>query len=100
MGADSLSIEEARRVALSAQGLRGPRPSSGGVPALLRRLVAVQLDTISVLARSHAACVVPLEDWPAYAFKRRQWLAKGKRWHSVESPGNATDEVLARLRSE
>src|SRR5690349_10241111 len=99
MAADSLSIEEARRIALSAQGLRGPRPSSGGVPALLRRLGAVQLDTISVLARSHelvvyarlgavgrdrierafwgrgsdtfeywshAACVLPLEDWPAY----------------------------------
>jgi hypothetical protein len=133
MGADSLSIEEARRVALSAQGLRGPRPSGGGVPALLRRLGAVQLDTISVLARSHelvayarlgaigrgrveraywgkgsatfeywshAACVLPLEDWPAYAFKRRHWLAKGKRWHSVESRGSAIDEVLARLRSE
>jgi hypothetical protein len=133
MGADSLSIEEARRIALSAQGLRGPRPSSGGVPALLRRLGAVQLDTISVLARSHelvayarlgaigrdrveraywgkgsatfeywshAACVLPLEDWPAYAFKRRQWLAKGKRWHSVESRGSAPDRVVARLRSE
>jgi len=39
-------------MALRAQGLAGPRPSGGprGVAALLR---AVQLDTISVLARSH-----------------------------------------------
>jgi hypothetical protein len=112
---EALSLEEARRVALWAQGLRGGRPN-GGVVALVRRLGAVQLDTISVLARSHelvvyarlgavgrtrvergywgkgsttfeywshAACVLPLEDWPAYAFKRRQWLAKGKRWHQV-----------------
>ena len=49
---ESLSAEEARRVALSAQGLRGARPG-GGVAAMLRRLGAVQLDTISVLARSH-----------------------------------------------
>ena len=99
-----LSLEDARRVALNAQGLRGARVTKGGVAAMLRRLGAVQLDTISVLARSHelvayarlgavgrtrveqaywgpksetfeywshAACVLPLEDWPAYAFKRR-----------------------------
>jgi len=47
-----LSGDEARRIALFAQGLVGPTPD-GGVHALLRRLGAVQLDTISVLARSH-----------------------------------------------
>jgi uncharacterized protein YcaQ len=47
-----LSPAEARRVALGAQGFLGPR-WRGGVPALLSRLGAVQLDTISVLARSH-----------------------------------------------
>src|SRR5580698_9503657 len=94
-----LTTGEARRVALHAQGLSGPRPS-GGPAATLRRLAGVQLDTISVLARSHelvayarhgairrsaieaaywgpksatfeywshAACVLPLEEWPAYA---------------------------------
>lgn len=50
---ESLSLEEARKVALSAQGLRGPRAGAGGVAGMLRRLGAVQLDTISVLARSH-----------------------------------------------
>ena len=39
-------------MALSAQGLLGPRPG-GGPAATLRRLGGVQLDTISVLARSH-----------------------------------------------
>ena len=47
-----LSADEARRLALWAQGFSGPVPA-GGVPALLRRVGAVQLDTISVLARSH-----------------------------------------------
>jgi uncharacterized protein len=129
----SLSNEEARRLALAAQGLRGPRPG-GGVRAMLRRLGAVQLDTISVLARSHqlvayarlrgigrdkveqaywgarsatfeywshAACVIPLEDWPAYAFKRRAWVAKGKRWHSRDPGGhNVGAEVRARLATD
>ncbi|WP_242903280.1 winged helix-turn-helix domain-containing protein [Actinomadura terrae] len=47
-----LSADEARRLQLRAQGFLGARPK-GGVPAMLERLGAVQLDTISVLARSH-----------------------------------------------
>ncbi len=133
MATDSLSIEQARRVALRAQGLRGARVTKGGVAAMARRLGAVQLDTISVLARSHelvayarlgavgrkqveraywgpksetfeywshAACVLPLEDWPAYAFKRRQRRAKGKRWHVLAERDKTCSEVLARLRGE
>jgi uncharacterized protein YcaQ len=54
--AAELSLDQARRLALRAQGLIGPPP--GGrrdvrVSSLLRRLGAIQLDTISVLARSH-----------------------------------------------
>jgi uncharacterized protein len=133
MARDPLSIEEARRIALSAQGLRGARVTSGGAAAMVRRLGAVQLDTISVLARSHelvayarlgaigrarveraywgpqsatfeywshAACVITLEDWPAYAFKRRARRAKGKRWHRLEEKDKTSGEVLARLRGE
>lgn len=52
-----LRIGEARRLALDAQGLLGPYPHAGRpaarVMAALRRLGAIQLDTISVLARSH-----------------------------------------------
>jgi uncharacterized protein YcaQ len=52
---DELSSDEARRLAVWSQGLAGPASSrsAGGVPGMLRRLGAVQLDTISVLARSH-----------------------------------------------
>lgn len=48
-----LTADEARRLALRAQGMVGAPDRRGGVPALLERLAAVQLDTISVLARSH-----------------------------------------------
>jgi len=133
MARETLSMEEARRVALWAQGLRGPRGAVGGVPGMVRRLGAVQLDTISVLARSHelvayarlgpigrarveraywgarsatfeywshAACVVPLEDWPAYGFKRRAVLRRGRRWHRLEDKEASCRDVLARLEGE
>jgi uncharacterized protein len=48
-----LTADEVRRVTLRAQGLIGADSRRGGVPGVLRRLGAVQLDTISVLARSH-----------------------------------------------
>ena len=117
---------------LRAQGLLGTGGRRGGVPGMLRRLGAVQLDTISVLARSHelvayarlgpvprarveqaywhprrpaafeywshAACVLPIEDWPYYAFRRRALRARGKRWH--ESHETACATVLDRLRAE
>jgi uncharacterized protein YcaQ len=129
---ETLSGAEARRVALWAQGLLGPR-QSGGPRAMLRRLGAVQLDTISVLARSHelvayarhgaiarskierdywgkgsstfeywshAACLLPLEDWPAYEFKRRARRAKGKRWHSLKDHEHSCHDVLSRIRDQ
>jgi uncharacterized protein YcaQ len=99
---------------------------------MLRRVRAVQLDTISVLARSHelvayarlgpvgraavevaywpaskpqtfeywahAACILPIEDWPYYAWRRRSFAAQGQRWHQVSE--QACTEVLARLRDE
>lgn len=48
---EELSADEARLLFLRAQGLLGPRERDPG--AMLRRLGFVQLDTISVLARSH-----------------------------------------------
>src|SRR5262249_55829257 len=96
---------------LRAQGFLGSGARRGGVPAMPRRLGAVQLDTISVLARSHelvayarlgaipraqieraywhqrrpssfeywshAACVLPVEEWPFYAFRRRAFARRG-----------------------
>ena len=51
----ALSIDEARRLALTAQGLSGNRPARAGraeVLALVRRLAAIQLDGINVLAKA------------------------------------------------
>jgi uncharacterized protein YcaQ len=57
-GVEKLSADEARRVAVWAQGLAvgsrlGARSGPAAVGGVLRALGAVQLDTISVLARSH-----------------------------------------------
>lgn len=49
----ALTASEARTLALHAQGFIGAPDRAAGVPAMLRRVGAVQLDTISVLARSH-----------------------------------------------
>jgi uncharacterized protein len=117
---------------LRAQGFTGTEGRRGGVRGMLRRLGAVQLDTISVLARSHelvayarlgaigrdrveraywhpriadafeywshAACVLPIEEWPYYAFRRRAFRARGWRWH--QSHEDVCALVLARLQAE
>jgi uncharacterized protein len=128
----TLTPADARLITLRAQGLIGTEGRRGGVPGLLRRIGAVQLDTISVLARSHelvayarlgaiprsrieraywnpgqpgafeywshAACVLPIEEWPYYAFRRRALRARGVRWH--QSHERACADVLARLKAE
>jgi uncharacterized protein YcaQ len=156
----SLSADEVRRLTLYSQGFLGAAARRGGVTGVLRRIGAVQLDTISVLARSHelvayarlgpigreaveaaywpsphggptprmggsrpasplaspippgwpasrpktfeywahAACILPIEDWPYYAWRRRAIAARGQRWHRISE--RACDEVLARLRDE
>ncbi|HEY8478665.1 MAG TPA: crosslink repair DNA glycosylase YcaQ family protein, partial [Spirillospora sp.] len=128
-----LSADEARRIQLRAQGLLGAR-RTGGVRGMLERLGAVQLDTISVLARSHelvpyarlgpvgraaveaaywgapngtagtfeywahAASLLPMDEWPLFAFRRRAYLRRGWRWHKV--PEGVCDEIRARLRAD
>jgi uncharacterized protein len=51
--AEHLGAAEALAIILNAQGLAGPPPSEPDVAATLRQIGSVQLDTISVLARSH-----------------------------------------------
>ena len=131
----TLTPDEVRRMTLRAQGLLGATSwnrSRAGVAAMLRQVGAVQLDTISVLARSHelvayarlgpvtrsqieqaywhatkpaafeywahAASVLPIEQWPYFAFRRRALRARGVRWH--QSHQETCDKVLARLRAE
>jgi uncharacterized protein YcaQ len=127
-----LSPDDVRRITLYAQGFLGAGAKRGGVTGVLRRVSAVQLDTISVLARSHelvayarlgpvgrdaveqaywparkpttfeywshAACILPIADWPYYAWRRRAIAARGQRWHKVSE--DTCQLVLARLRDE
>ena len=150
---DEVSLRQARAMALHAQGLTSGvlplRPSQAAsaslkrrvaaVDATLRHLGAVQLDTISVLARSHelvpyarlggvgrdavetaywgggrgndhpgtatsfeywshAACVLPVEEWPWFAYRRRSYRRRGIRWHEV--PTHALDGVRSRLAAD
>ncbi|HXO07333.1 MAG TPA: hypothetical protein VN880_04850, partial [Solirubrobacteraceae bacterium] len=53
LGGLSLSADEVRRLTLYSQGFLGAAARRGGASGVLRRIGAVQLDTISVLARSH-----------------------------------------------
>lgn len=148
-----LSASDARLLALHAQGLlpgvlplrpgaaagASQRRRVAAVDATLRHLGAVQLDTISVLARSHelvpysrlgavgrdavesaywgggrgnahpgtatsfeywshAACILPVEEWPWFAYRRRSYRRKGIRWHEV--PTHALQDVVSRLAAE
>ncbi|MFD3726037.1 winged helix-turn-helix domain-containing protein [Streptomyces sp. NPDC058671] len=128
--AAELSADEARRIALRAQGFLGAPDRRAGVRGVLRALGQVQLDTISVLARSHelipyarlgavgrttvedaywteahafeywshAACVLPVEEWPHFAFRRRAYRSR-PQWHHDLSAG-AYDKVVDQLRAE
>ncbi|NNJ07852.1 winged helix-turn-helix domain-containing protein [Streptomyces sp. PKU-MA01144] len=125
-----LSADEARRIALRAQGFLGAPDRRAGVRGVLRHLGAVQLDTISVLARSHelipyarlgavgraavesaywteghafeywshAACILPVEEWPHFAFRRRAYRTRPQWYHDL--PDGAYERVLGRLRAE
>ncbi|MEU4210330.1 crosslink repair DNA glycosylase YcaQ family protein [Streptomyces sp. NPDC026206] len=127
-----LSADEARRLALRAQGLLGAPERRAGAHGVLRRLGAVQLDTISVLARSHelvpyarlgavgrdavesaywsgdhafeywshAACILPVEEWPHFAFRRRAMRARGHRWHVMQDSERSCAAVRDRLKAD
>ncbi|MEV7683583.1 crosslink repair DNA glycosylase YcaQ family protein [Streptomyces sp. NPDC088341] len=137
--AAELSADDARRIALRAQGFLGAPDRRGGVRGVLRHLGAVQLDTISVLARSHelipyarlgaigrrkvedaywtpapvggpspsphafeywshAACILPIEEWPHFAFRRRAYRAR-PHWEHKLTDG-AYESVIKQLRVE
>ncbi|MFM7210385.1 MAG: winged helix-turn-helix domain-containing protein [Actinomycetota bacterium] len=98
---------------------------------MLEHLGAVQLDTISVLARSHelvayarlgaigrnaveaaywggetafeywshAACILPMSEWPWFAFRRRHYARKGCTWRDAPSAKELT-RVLERLAGD
>ncbi|WP_405736184.1 winged helix DNA-binding domain-containing protein [Streptomyces sp. NBC_00028] len=134
-----LTADEARRIALRAQGFLGTPDRRSGVRGVLRHLGAVQLDTISVLARSHelipyarlgavgrktvenaywttasvgapparpnafeywshAACILPIEEWPHFAFRRRAYRSRPHWNHDL--PEGTYEQVIKQLRTE
>jgi uncharacterized protein YcaQ len=53
---ESLSVAEARRIALAAQGFAQPRPPVAGTRQLnlaMTRMATLQIDSVNVFARSH-----------------------------------------------
>ncbi len=54
---DSLSVAQARRIALAAQGFTDPKPGGGTdmrhLRRVLRRLHLIQMDSVNVLQRAH-----------------------------------------------
>ena len=139
--APDLDQQTARRLAIGGAGLAAIRPrqvGSADVLGVLEHLGALQLDTISTLARahelvpaarlghldrglidaalwgagseiahpgpvhtveywSHAACILPVTKWPAYAFRRREFVRRGKRWQWTTE--QAIERVRAQLRA-
>jgi uncharacterized protein YcaQ len=131
-----LSAAEARRLALHAQGMIGAPDRRGGVEGVLRDLGAVQLDTISVLARSHelvpyarlgavgradiekaywnheahgastfeywahAACILPVEEWPTFAYRRAHYRDRATGGWSMPTTREAEALVVGKLRDE
>ncbi len=128
----SLTIAGARALLLGAQGLLWPPTAAAtkeDVLQTIRRMGALQIDTISVVARSpyfvlwsrlgdyepawldqllaegalfeywsHAACLLPVEDYPLY---RRLILErlKGQRSHAwIEEHPTEVEQLLSRVR--
>ncbi len=128
-----LSLSGARALHLSAQGLnRPPSPASkADVLHCIRRMGALQIDTIHVVARSHllvlwsrlgayeprwlddllaegalfeywshAACFLPIEDFPLYrpAMLRRRNQSRQEGW--LRQHGEVGERVLERIRRD
>ncbi len=124
-----LGADDARLIAIRAQGLALTSDRPKTVTEVLRRTGAVQLDTISVLARSHelvayarlgpvgrdavedaywgeparafeyyahAACILPIEMWPYFSFRRQQLGRNVRPAHAASS--KTLNEVRARLK--
>lgn len=106
-----VSLEQARQFILDTQGLRTKRPSKSVVD-VTRRIHSIQIDTISVVSRSHnlitfnryprykegsiwdsekkgdlfeywshAMCMMPIETYPFYAWRRKFYPGnRTKKW--------------------
>ena len=84
MAKDSLSAGEARRIALAAQGLAGPRPQGAqGRARLLKtldQLGVVQIDSVNVVSRTHyLPFFARLGVYPRELLDQTAWGVRPKR---------------------
>ena len=127
--AQIVSQKQAKWAILSAQGLLARPAANESLRAAVDQLGAVQLDTISVLARSHelvaharhdgltresieqaywngdshfeywshAACILPIDRWPMFSFRRRA-SASRDMWDGVTR--KSINQIKKRLVGE
>ncbi len=134
MTEQTLSPSQVRMMLLAAQGLLTPpdHPATQvDVLDAIRRMGALQIDTIHVIARSpylvlwsrlgsydpgwldqllaegalfeywaHAACFLPIEDYPLYTFRMAEYSKKhyGSDWHAAHRDTIA--DVIGRIQQE
>lgn len=127
---DSLSIGEARRIALAAQGFDRPPKSPA---ALARRVGAIQIDSVNVLVRAHylplfarlgpyprealdraawgprralfeywghECSLLPLELWPLFEFRRRRAATGSGVYGSLRRLAKEKPQLLADVERE
>jgi len=122
-----VSPEQARQFILDVQGLRSSKPSTS-VLDVARRIHSIQIDTISVVSRSHnlisfnryskyedgsiwdyekkgnlfeywshAMCMMPMETYPFYAWRRKFYPGpRSKKW-AIEHKATI-DEVFRHVK--
>lgn len=129
----TLTLHQTRNLALAAQGLlneAGKPASKADLLSTIRRINALQIDTINVVARApyhilwsrlgnyqpswldelhadghlfeywaHAACFLPIEDYPIY---RRVMLDERVGWDNIKQWGRENqvvlDEIMTHIR--
>ncbi len=120
-----VSLDQARRFVLETQGLRTPNPSKS-ILEVARRIHNIQIDTISVVTRSHnlitfnrfsdyqdghiwklqkdgklfeywshAACLMPMETYPFYAWRRS--FFPEELWISFRKWGEENKETIEHI---
>ena len=120
-----VSLEEARRFVLDVQGLRTSKPSKSVID-VANRIHNIQIDTISVVSRSHnlitynrfsdykegdvwklqkegklfeywshAACLLPMETYPFYVWRRS--FFPEELWASFRKWGKENKEVIEQV---
>ena len=106
---DSLSIADARRIALAAQGFDTARPQTKAtqrhVDALISRLGVIQIDSVNVLVRSqelplfarlgnHDRNAIPMSTEAQKLFGQINWRKPPKRADAIKNRFNAFSSLL------